>query len=130
MSLILVASAVGNKSLKLKNCSKWLNISLRVIKTYLDEFCDNEHVEFAYVFIYLVNEYEGVAVATVDSRTDITVAATCCLEGQWERNLQNTVGNVDLHHPESLERLKDLVLGLMSDIREQKFKFALPARMD
>jgi hypothetical protein len=103
--------------------------SVALVKAYLD--LDNECEIFGNnVIIYRVTEDTGAVIAAVDSETKITVAATEESEGHWQKHSDNTVGVVDLHHPDSLERIKDLILGLMSDIRLRRFNFAMPQRGD
>ncbi len=109
--------------------------SLEVVKAYLDQFCDNRFTLYEVfggrTIVYRVGEDTGVVIASLGHpETDITVAATTEWQGHWEKHSENTVGVVDLHRPDSLERIKDLILGLISDINERKFNFACPQRGD
>ena len=105
--------------------------SLILVKTYLDQFCyDTYEVFGGRTIVYEVKPHYGVVVASVDSETDITVAGTCEHGGQWEKHPGNTVGVINLHDPDSLGRIRDLVLKLKSDIKERRFNFALPKRGD
>lgn len=107
--------------------------SLAIVNEYLHHFFHSDEVYEVFgnnVIIYRITESAGIVIAAIGSETKITVAATEESEGHWQKHSDNTVGIVDLHHPKSLERIKGLVMELISDLKNRRFNFALPMRGD
>ncbi|GAG26007.1 unnamed protein product [marine sediment metagenome] len=87
--------------------------TLETVKLYLDKFYGEPIVCYKYGFIYTNQKgFLGVAVAIDKDKPTKVIISSAANYGDddgWDSHRGNVIAMIDIHSPDSLERIKDTV---------------------